>query len=137
MKTRLLVFSLLFISSFYACQSEDDSMSATVISSDRGRVEFTAVFCTDLEQDPVCTGSFSSLSSVRIFVYETAENREFADPILATLTTDAEGFARLINLKAGKYYFRADSPLSEEFIEDSFSAMNTSIAKVRLEYQEE
>lgn len=137
MKTRFIFSCLLFISLVYACRNEDDTLPQTSLPTNLGRVEFNTVLCTNLDEDPVCTDSFAVLPSVRIFVYETEEDREFADPVFASPITNEEGQARIFNMEGGTYFFRADSPVSEEFIEDSFSVNNNSQANVRLEYKEE
>jgi len=114
--------------------SDDSHFTPPVL----GSAIFTVVNCTDTSTDPTCTTTFDVLAASSIFLYTSAENREFNDPIYAQKLTGGEGTAEFSNLEGGDYFYTVQYPTDATVTqEDAFSIVNGSRSQIRAEFEEE
>ena len=131
----------LFICSLFlfSCDVDDDNMpSDDTPAPVVGSAIFTVVNCTDTSSDPTCTNTFDVLVASQIFLYTSAENREFNESIYAEKLTAGEGTAEFSNLEGGDYFYAVQYPTDATVTKESvFSIVNGSRAQVRVEFEEE
>jgi hypothetical protein len=130
----LLICTLIF----FSCAKEDDTGGGDPSPLVLGSAMFTVVNCTDTTADPTCTTTFDVLAASSIFLYTSAENREFNDPIFAQSLTGGEGTAEFSNLEGGDYFYTVQYPVDATVIQESaFSIANGSRSQIRIEFEEE
>ena len=130
----LFICSLLL----FSCKVEDEIPTDDTPPPVVGSAFFTVVNCTDTTADPICETNFDVLAASQIFLYTSAENREFNDPVYAQELTGGEGTAEFSNLEGGTYFYTALYPTDATVIlEDAFSIANGSRSQIRVEFEEE
>jgi len=136
------LFTLLFCCLLLvACKVEDDSGfngGGTTPNGVVGSALFTVVNCTDTTADPSCTNTFDVLAASKIYLYASAEDREFNDPVYAEALTGGEGTAEFSNLEGGSYFYTVQYPTDATVIkQDAFTIANGSRSNIRAEFEEE
>ncbi len=122
----------------FSCTAEDEIPTDDTPTPVLGSAIFTVVNCTDTTEDPTCATSFDVLAASQIFLYTSAENREFNDPIYAQMLTGGEGTAEFSNLEGGDYFYTVQYPTDATVIrEDAFSIANGSRPQIRILFEEE
>jgi len=130
----LVICSLLFLS----CGKEDDTGGGDPAPAVLGSAIFTVINCTDAAADPTCSTNFEVLAASKIFLYTSAEDREFNDPIFAEKLTNGIGEAEFSSLEGGDYFYTIQFPTDATVIEqDAFSIANGSRSQIRIEFNEE
>ncbi len=133
--------ALLLIFSGCAKEEEDDGINgggATENPSNLSSALFTAVLCTDLDNDAACENSLDVLPSVRIKMFTSAVNRTEQMPVFAEGNTDENGELRVGGLEAGQWFWlaqRADD-LEAEVKQGEFNINRNIIPQLRLEWEE-
>ena len=130
----LLLCSLLL----FSCTKEEETSGGEAPPAVLGAAFFTVVNCTDTSVDPTCTSSFEVLAASQIFLYTSAENREFNDPIYNQKLTGGEGTAEFSGLEGGDYFYTVQYPTDATVTKEStFSIANGSSPQIRIEFEQE
>lgn len=132
------LFTLLVCSLFLSSCKEDVIVSVETPTPVVGSAIFTVVNCTDTATDPTCTTTFDVLAAAQIFLYTSANHREFNEPIYGQKLTGGEGTAEFSNLEGGDYFYSVQYPTDATVVlEDAFSIVNGSRSQLRAEFEEE
>ena len=132
------LFTLLVCSLILFSCNDDNVITDDIPTPVLGSAIFTVVNCTDTSTDPTCLSSFDVLAASSIYIYTSAENREFNDPIYSQALTGGEGTAEFPNLEGGDYFATIQYPTDATVtLEDAFSIANGSHSQRRVEFEEE
>ncbi len=132
------LFTLLICSLFLSSCKDDIIVSDDTPTPVVGSAIFTVVNCTDTAADPTCSTTFDVLAASQIFLYTSANNREFNEPIYGQQLTGGAGTAEFSNLEGGDYFYSVQYPTDATVVlEDAFSIANGSRALIRVEFEEE